>query len=66
MHLMTFDASQSCVPLLRLADQLGIGDDFERERAVANAPREALQQLVVQFSGCQTTNCSSGWNLTGT
>jgi hypothetical protein len=46
---MTLDSSKvptSCIPLLELAERWGIGDDHERESAVANAPREVLRQLV--------------------
>ena len=46
---MTLDASKipkSCIPLLQLAELWGVGDDFERENAVSNASKEALQHLV--------------------
>lgn len=46
MPLNPSNIPAALVPLLPMAEQWGIGDDFEREAAVSNASREELESLA--------------------
>ena len=51
MPLNPENIPSALAPLLPVAERWGIGDDFEREAAVANASREELEALVHSIDG---------------
>jgi hypothetical protein len=46
MRLSAKNVPAALVPLLPMAEKWGIGDDFEREEALAKASREELEEVV--------------------
>lgn len=58
-----FDPNQvppALIPLLPMTEKWGIGDDYEREKAISNASREELESLVHCIDGIEDEDLF-GW-----